>query len=455
MELGNYTTIYFLGIGGIGMSALARYFNQHDCHVSGYDKTPTLLTQALSAEGLTISYTDQGSTIATQLSTKEETLIVYTPAIPQNHQEFNFFKDAGYTLVKRAALLGAITRTQKTLAVAGTHGKTTTSCLLAHLLQESDLKCSAFLGGISTNYNSNLIVTPSSEWVVVEADEFDRSFHQLSPYASIITSTDADHLDIYETKAELEHAFQHYAQQIDKDGLAILQHTLSIDTPCKKVSYGVNETDKTIAYRAHNLRYENDTFLFDLTTPQGNWERVSFGISGIHNVENAVSVIALGLHLGIDEETIRKALASFKGVKRRFEYHINTPDVVYIDDYAHHPTAINQLVASIRLRHKNLPIVAIFQPHLYSRTADFMDEFAASLSHVDELILLPIYPAREVPIKGITSEALLSHVNLEHKTIADPVTLLQTLTKRRNCVIVTIGAGDIDQLVNPIKEVLL
>ena len=455
MNLKQYTTIYFIGIGGIGMSALARYFHQLNYRVAGYDKTPTLLTKTLSEEGIIISYTDQGPTIASQLGSKEDVLIVYTPAIPSNHQEFNFFKEAGYTCIKRAALLGALTKQQKTLAVAGTHGKTTTSCLLAHVMEESTLKCSAFLGGISTNYNSNLLINPNSEWVVVEADEFDRSFHQLHPYASIITSYDADHLDIYGTKNELIEAFQHYTYQIDPNGAVVMQHELALQTDSHCLTYGVNVAQNDIDYKAYNLRYEDNTFLFDLKTPNEVWEQVALGISGIHNVENAVSVIALTQHIGIDEATIRAALASFKGVKRRFEYHILEEDIVFIDDYAHHPTAINQLIASIRLRHANLPIVAVFQPHLYSRTADFMGEFATSLAQADELFLLPIYAARELPLDGVSSDILLEKAPLENKQLVTPTSLIQQLAKRRNCVIVTIGAGDIDQLVQPLKEALL
>lgn len=454
MELKKYSSYYFLGIGGIGMSALARYFHQIGFKVSGYDKTPTTLTDELIKEGITVSFEDKGADIENEIEGNEKTLIVYTPAIPLEHKEFNYFKNNNYTLVKRAALLGGITKTKKTLAVAGTHGKTTTSCLLAHLLQVSPLKCSAFLGGISTNYNTNLLINPASDWVVVEADEFDRSFLHLHPYASIITSTDADHLDIYKTKQELEKAFEEYALQINEDGVAIIQNEIHLKSTCKQLHYAINETKASIDYSASNLHYQNAVFYFDLDTPTTNWKKIAFGISGIHNVENAVAVIALGLELGLTEKTIREALATFKGVKRRFEYHINSTELVYVDDYAHHPTAINQLVVSLRLRHKGWPIIAIFQPHLFSRTSDFMDEFAKSLSQVDELYLLPIYPARELPIEGITSEALLEKVEINKKWVCQPNEITTQLTKRKNCVIVTIGAGNIDQLVSPLKEAL-
>lgn len=454
MELKKYSSYYFLGIGGIGMSALARYFHQIGFKVSGYDKTPTTLTDELIKEGITVSFEDKGVDIENEIEGNEKTLIVYTPAIPLEHKEFNYFKNNNYTLVKRAALLGGITKTKKTLAVAGTHGKTTTSCLLAHLLQVSPLKCSAFLGGISTNYNTNLLINPASDWVVVEADEFDRSFLHLHPYASIITSTDADHLDIYKTKQELEKAFEEYALQINEDGVAIIQNEIHLKSTCKQLHYAITETKATIDYSASNIHYQNGVFYFDLNTPTANWKKIAFGISGIHNVENAVAVIALGLELGFTEKTIREALATFEGVKRRFEYHINSAELVYVDDYAHHPTAINQLVASLRLRHKGWPIIAIFQPHLFSRTADFMDEFAKSLSQVDELLLLPIYPAREQPIEGVTSEKLLEMVTLEKKGVYLPNKVLPLLTNRKNCVIVTIGAGNIDQLTQPIKDAL-
>lgn len=454
MNLTGIQHIYFLGIGGIGMSALARYFKFHGYNVSGYDKTATKLSKQLEKEGITISYQDQGKAIEKQLPKKEVTLIVYTPAVPDDHQEFMFFKEQNYIIKKRAEVLGLITKKHSGLAVAGTHGKTTTSTMLAHLLQTSDKKCNAFLGGISSNYNSNLIIEKNSPWVVVEADEFDRSFLHLYPEASIITSTEADHLDIYKSPQHLVDAFELYAQQINKNGVLIHQYKIDIEAPCKKYSYGINPTLENVDYTGNNLQFSNGVFTMDVSTPTGKWKKVALGIPGIHNAENALSVIAMGQYLDLDEGIIRKALASFKGVKRRFEYHLNTEESIYIDDYAHHPTAINSLIASLRLLYPDRKITGIFQPHLYSRTADFMDDFADSLSKLDEVILLPIYPAREKPIEGITSEVLLDKINCYRKHLNSLEDVVNMVDKKNHDIILSIGAGDIDKIIEPLKNKL-
>ena len=454
MKLSQFEHIYFLGIGGIGMSALARYFNVTNKEVSGYDRTPSKLTDRLIDEGISIHFEDFGDDIIQEIPNKEKTLVVYTPAIPIEMREKKVLEANGYTMLKRAAVLGLITESFKSLAVAGTHGKTTTSAMLAHVLMQTEEKCNAFLGGISTNYNTNLIIEKNSDIAVVEADEFDKSFLKLSPFASILTSTDADHLDIYKNADSLKHAFQEYADLIPADGCLVLQHDISLNSKAKIISYGVNTKDENVAFRGNDLRVEGGYFLMDVETPIGIWEAVQMGVPGIHNAENALGVIALCDFLGFDEMVIREGLSSFQGVKRRFEYHVRNRDLVFIDDYAHHPTAINSLIASVRLVHPDLPITAVFQPHLFSRTADFMDEFAASLDLADQVYLLPIYPAREEPIPGVTSEALMAKMNKTNVEVLDNQSVLERLEKFQSGVVLTIGAGSIDQIVQPIKEML-
>lgn len=447
-----YSNIYFIGIGGIGMSALARYFNSKGVEVVGYDKTETRLTQQLAEEGIAIHYEDFGSQVKNLVGAIESTLIVITPAVPQNMEELTYLKEAGFTIQKRAQVLGRITARYKTLAVAGTHGKTTTSTMLAHVLSSTAEKCNAFLGGISANFNSNLLIEEYSPWMVVEADEYDRSFHQLKPFSSIITSTDADHLDIYKSKAGLVQAFEEYGQLIAPEGKLILHASVDICKDLPQVTYGVGE-DLNVDYIGLNLRVENGHFMMDVLTPDDLHENIILGLPGIHNAENALSVIALCESIGVGMEEIRPALLSFKGVKRRFELVAKKDGIVYIDDYAHHPTAINSLLDSIRLIYKNTPIYVVFQPHLFSRTQDFMTEFAESLSKADEVILMPIYPAREEPIKGITSEALGELMNTK-VSVQQPEEALETLKKIKSGVILTVGAGNIDRLVEPIQNML-
>ena len=454
MKLSQFEHIYFLGIGGIGMSALARYFNVSDKVVSGYDRTPSRLTQQLVDEGISIHFEDLGNAIEQEIPDKDKTLVVYTPAIPLEMEEKRFLESNGYTMLKRAAVLGLITENFKSLAVAGTHGKTTTSAMLAHVLMQTEERCNAFLGGISTNYNSNLIIEKDSNIAVVEADEFDKSFLKLSPFASILTSTDADHLDIYKNADSLKHAFQEYADLLPEDGCLVLQHEISVNSKSKIISYGVNTQDENVVFRGNKLRVENGYFLMDVVTPSGEWEAVQMGVPGIHNAENALGVIALCDFLGFDEKIIRDGLSSFQGVKRRFEYHVRNRDLVFIDDYAHHPTAINSLIASVRLLHPNLPVTAIFQPHLFSRTADFLDEFAASLDLADQVYLLPIYPAREKPIEGVTSLAIKEKMKNDDAEVLDIQEVLERIENIQEGVVLTIGAGNIDQIVQPIKELL-
>ena len=448
--LETYKNIYFLGIGGIGMSALARYFNMKGLCVSGYDKTPTPLTNELIKEGIEVHFEDLGNQIASQFTNPAETLVVYTPAI-KKLGEFDFFKSNDFTLLKRAEVLGLITRTSKGLGVAGTHGKTTTSTMLTHILNESHLKCNAFLGGISANFNTNFVASTTSEFTVIEADEFDRSFLQLQPFGSIITSTDADHLDIYGDAETFLKGFQDYANQINPNGILILRKGLNLTSSAPIISYAINEDAD---FKGENLKVELGVFSMDLVSENHQWKNIELGLPGIHNAENALACIAFCLFLGLSEEEIRFGLKTFKGVKRRFEYQIRTPKLVYIDDYAHHPTEIKALVDSVKLLYPNQKITGVFQPHLFSRTKDFMLDFAQELSKVDELILLPIYPAREEPMEGITSDALLEMCTLNNKKVLLPTEVIALLSERTEGVILTIGAGDIDRIVQPLKEKL-
>lgn len=451
--LEKFKHIYFLGIGGIGMSALARYFYAKNFAVSGYDKTSTKLTNQLQKEGIAISFKDQGKRVVEHLPEKGQTLIVFTPAVPPDHEELIYFKANGYKISKRAEVLGMITRQMQGITVAGTHGKTTCSTMLSHVLYHSEKGCNAFLGGLSTNYNTNLLLNDQSQRVVIEADEFDRSFLHLNPFASILTSTEADHLDIYKDLATIEHAFQEFILRINKKGVLVKHYTIPFEGKCRSITYGLLPNQKT-DFLGNNLRVENENFVMDVTTPKSFWKDVVLGLPGIHNAENALAVIAIADYLGVKESVIRTSLASFSGIKRRFECHVKTPEMVYIDDYAHHPSAIKKLVESVRLLYPNKSICGVFQPHLYSRTADFMDDFAHALSQLDELILLPIYPAREKPREGITSKALLALIKLRKKKVLSPKEALIAVKKMKKGVLLTIGAGDIDQLVEPIKSTL-
>lgn len=452
IQLSDYKSAYFIGIGGIGMSALARYFHSLGWEVAGYDKTPSPLTTKLEEEGIAIHFEDLGESIPEQFKQKESTLVVYTPAIPKNHGELNFFQSADFPLLKRSQVLGLLTHHSKGLGVAGTHGKTTTSTLLAHILNESSIKCNAFLGGISSNFNSNLVTSKTADYTVIEADEFDRSFLQLSPFASIITSTDADHLDIYGEASALLDGFQQYANLIHEDGFLLLKAGLKISAKCPVFTYGVN--DKFADYEVYNLRFSEEKFLIDIRFPTGEWKDIEFGLPGIHNAENALACVALAQKIGLTEAEIRHGLQSFKGVKRRFEYQVKSQNLIYIDDYAHHPTEIKALISSVRMIYPSKKIIGVFQPHLFSRTRDFLDGFAEELSKLDEVILLPIYPAREEPIAGITSDVLLEKINLQHKQLLSPEQALNVFATTMEGVILTIGAGDIDRMVEPLSKIV-
>lgn len=461
MRAEDYSYIYFLGIGGIGMSAIARYFNAKGYPVWGYDKTATSLTQALSGEGIQIHFEDDVTLIPAEVKqNKEKTLVILTPAIPADHTEWQYFRENEFTIKKRSEVLGIITANAFTIAVAGTHGKTTTSSMIAHLLHHADVECSAFLGGISVNLNSNLLLSEGKEGkaiIVVEADEYDRSFLQLFPDIAIVTSTDADHLDIYGDKEELIYSFQDFISQIKPGGTLLLNTkadarvTAKIDASVKILPYGLEDTE----VNAGAIVIEGHHFKFNLNSKFGALPGLDLPVPGYHNVENALAACITAQLLLVPPHQIRSGLAAYKGVKRRFEFVTETEQHVYIDDYAHHPTEINAFVKSLKALYPEKKIRLIFQPHLFSRTRDFADEFAQSLSQVQEVELLEIYPAREKPIPGITSEMLLNLIKGPKKGIYSKQEVLDKLSQEADFdILATVGAGDIDTLIYPIKNIL-
>lgn len=443
-----YRNIYFIGIGGIGMSAIARYYNVKGFSVSGYDKTPSPLTHALEAEGISVHYTDDVSFVPKD---KENTLVVYTPAIPKDMGELVYVQDNGYRVIKRSRMLGEIASGQRCMAVAGTHGKTTTSTLVSHLFTDSGEGCSAFLGGISKNYDSNLL-THDNDVIVAEADEFDRSFLQLFPEIAVITSMDPDHLDIYGDEAHIVEAFKAFASQVS--GTVIVKYGLDInsnDTKARILTYAYD--NPAADFYAEPLEDGH----FNLHHPGGVIEDCTVGIPGWVNIENGVGASAIALTYGIAPEKIRAALASFSGVKRRFDMQLNEDGLVYIDDYAHHPNEIAAAISSIKGRYPEYRYTAIFQPHLYTRTRDFAEEFAEALSLADRVILLDIYPAREEPIPGVTSEIIFDGITSPEKILIRKDELLEHLEGLRlegKEIFITLGAGDIDRLVGPIGKLL-
>lgn len=448
-----FDKIFFLGIGGIGMSALARYFLAHGKHVAGYDRVESALTMELVEEGCEIIYRDAPDEISSSFSQIDKVLVVYTPAISKDNLIFNYFDNKGFTVKKRAEVLGILTHTAKSLCVAGTHGKSTTSSLLAHILSGSNWKCTAFLGAIATNFNSNLVLNEEAKFMVVEADEFDRSFLQLAPFCAIITSCDPDHLDIYGSNESFIEGFSQFASKIDPDGLMVIKEGIELLSPAKKITYAL--FSKTSDYAIDRLYFENDVAFCDVRIKSTTWMKVELGLSGIHNAENALACIALLMELGLSPLFIKQGIQSFLGLKRRFEIIFKSEDVVYLDDYAHHPTEIDALIASLKMRYPSKKITGVFQPHLYSRTKDFAADFARSLSALNEIILLPIYPAREMPILGVTSDYLLQLINNDNKKLISKEELVGCAEAFNSGVFVTIGAGDIDRYVQPIKEVFM
>jgi UDP-N-acetylmuramate--alanine ligase len=461
MELSQIKHIYFIGIGGIGMSALARWFLANGFLVAGYDKTASELTQQLAQEGMDVHYSDDLSLIPAQIlhSPIDENLIIYTPAVPAEHTELQHFRTQNYTLLKRAEVLGLLTRNYFNIGVAGTHGKTTTSSMIAHLLHQAERPCTAFLGGILKNYDSNLLLaqaTDNEPIMVVEADEYDRSFLQLSPDLAVITSIEADHLDIYGDTAQIEASFGAFAQKIKSGGTLFLKKGIELQLPDNQSfsvkTYSITESAD---YFATNIRIENGRFCFDWLSNEVKIENLSLEVVGFHNVENATVAIAVAQALGLSETAIRAGIESFAGAKRRFDFIIREPNLVFADDYAHHPTEVKALLTSARALYPKQKISVIFQPHLFTRTRDFMADFAESLSLADEVILLDIYPAREKPIEGITSEVLLAKIQSSTKALVPKNELINFLKSQKIEVLFTVGAGDIDRLIPEIKEVLL
>ena len=459
MNFKQIQNIYFIGIGGIGMSALARYFHLDGKLVSGYDKTPTELTDALIDEGIDIHFTDDIASIPSTLRHKDlvhhNTLVVYTPAIPKDHQELNYFITNGFNVKKRAEVLGMIVENVFTIAVAGTHGKTTTSSMIAHLLITSGLDCTAFLGGISKNYQSNLLVSKSKaekKIVIVEADEYDRSFLALHADIAVITSMDADHLDVYGDKKFLEESYRLFALQVKPGGKLIHKKGLPLqDLDVNRSEYSLSNHCE---YSASEIRIREHQYHFNWNNSSTTIQNLTSKMPGLHNVENLVAAISVARQLGISAEKIAAGVRSYEGVKRRFDYQLNQKHVVFIDDYAHHPEELRACISSVRELYPGKNITGIFQPHLYSRTRDFVDGFATSLSMLDRLILLDIYPARELPIQGVTSEIIFEKVSVAEKIRATSENLISILGKFRVEVLLTLGAGDIDQLVEPVKNYL-
>lgn len=437
------------------MSALARYFKVLSKNVSGYDRVATTLTRQLEAEGIAIHYADDIDAVdSAVIQNPAQSVIVYTPAVPQSHTELNYFKDKGYTLYKRAEVLGLVTRETFTIAVGGTHGKTTTSCMVAYLLRHAGLNCGAFLGGLSANFNSNFIL-PDGEGetiTVTEADEFDRSFLHLSPNIAIITSMDADHLDIYGEHSSLLDSFHLFAKKVVAGGTLYVRYGQPFHAELEDITLHKYGIENGAHYRAANISIDNGDYYFDLVTPHNTIPQIKLGMPGIHNVENAVAAASIALQMGVSEEKLRSGLATFAGVKRRFEYILKTDDLVYIDDYAHHPTELEASITSARQLYPDKKIKGVFQPHLYSRTRDFAEGFARSLSLLDEVVLLDIYPARELPIEGVTSQLIFDKITIDNKTLCTKQQLLSVINNTPTQVLLTLGAGDIDQLVQPLKQ---
>ena len=454
MEIKNIKAVYFIGAGGIGMSAIARYFLSKGFVVAGYDKTETDLTKELEKEGMLIHYDENVNKIPQACKDKSRTLVVYSPAVPQTHQEMQYFRNEGFEIVKRAEVLGILTRNSKALCFAGTHGKTTTSTMCAHILHQSSVDCNAFLGGISKNYSTNLILS-KSEYTVIEADEFDRSFHHLTPYMSVITSTDADHLDIYGTEKDYVESFNHYTSLIQEGGVLVVKKGINISPRTKEsvkiYTYSKEEGD----FHAANIKVGNGKISFDFVSPIEEVKNIELGLPIPINIENAVAAMALAQLSGCNAEELRYGMKTFKGAQRRFDIKINNDKAVLISDYAHHPAEIQASISSVKEVFNNRRITVCFQPHLYSRTKDFYKDFAKSLSMVDEVLLCPIYPAREKPIEGVTSQIILNEISSEvKKSIVLAENLPHYVEENPTDVLLILGAGDIDNQTIKVENVI-
>jgi len=465
MKLDLYKHIYLIGIGGIGMSALARYFNAQGKNVYGYDKVQSTLCKQLQNEGIKIHYNDGVENIPQiiQNATCNEALVIYTPAIAKQNIELNFFSDKGFKVYKRAEVLGMISRQSYTIAVAGTHGKTTTSSILAHILQNAGKQTTAFLGGISKNYNTNLLLSEKGNFLIVEADEYDRSFLQLHPDIAIITSVDADHLDVYKNKEDLHAAFRQFVSQIKQKGVLLVEESIAIDFPVPEAGVKLSYSTLTKAdYYANDIKVKEGKMAFEMIAldvmmginSEKKKEDLELILPGIHNVSNAVAAAAVACYLGLSFKDIRQGLSTFEGIKRRFDVHINSKNLVYVDDYAHHPKEVSSTIHAAKQLFPEREITVIFQPHLFSRTKDFAHDFAEALSLANQLILLDIYPARELPIEGVNAKMLLGLCTNPKKETCSKEELLSVLEQEELDVLLTLGAGDIDTLVEPIKHLL-
>lgn len=455
--MNTFTHFYFLGIGGIGMSAIARYYKTHGFAVAGYDRMSTRLTETLEAENIAVSYKEEQSEIPSEYRNSQKTLVVVTPAIPEDHPQLLYFQEHDYKIMKRAEILGYITRHNKGICISGTHGKTTTSTITAHLFKQSHVDCNAFLGGISANYQTNLLLSKESNFVVIEADEYDRSFHHLSPYMAVITSTDADHLDIYKTHEAMKESFEYFASLIQSGGALIIRTGMDINPTVQKgvrlYTYSMNDGGD---FHAKNIRIEPGEIRFDFITPTETIADMRLRVPAKINVENSVAAMALAWLSGVSSEELRTGLSSYSGVNRRFQIIYQNENIVFIDDYAHHPTELEAGITSIKEMYPDKKVTAIFQPHLYTRTRDFAMEFSEALSLADEMILTDIYPARELPIEGVNPELILSKMTSENKQYCPKSELINHLKKRNDIeVLVTFGAGDIEALVPEIKQVLI
>ncbi len=456
MEFKSVKSVYFVGAGGIGMSAIARYFLSKEIYVAGYDRTPTHLTQQLVAEGANIHYEENVDLIPLECRDNKSTLVIYTAAIPETHKELAYFRNNEFVIEKRAQVLGELTRTAKGLCIAGTHGKTTTSTIAAHLLKESHVDCTAFLGGISKNYGTNLLLSKTSPYIVIEADEFDRSFHWLRPYMSVITATDADHLDIYGTYEAYLESFAHYTELIQPGGALIIHEDLElkprVQAGVRTFTYSRDKGD----FHADNIRIGNGEIFFDFVAPNTRINDVQLGVPMSINIENGIAAMALAHLNGATDAEIKKGMLSFHGVDRRFDFKIKNDKIVFLSDYAHHPAEIKQSILSIRELYKDKKITAIFQPHLYTRTRDFYEQFADSLSLLDEVILTDIYPAREKPIPGVTSQLIYDKLRPGiEKTMCKKEDILNILKDKNIEVLIVLGAGDVDNYVPAINQLLL
>ena len=450
----DFANIYFIGIGGIGMSNLARYFLSINKTVGGYDRISSPLSRQLEAEGALVHYEDNMELVLPLFLVPNDTLVIYTPAVPATNAEYIYFSQNGFTIMKRSQALGEITKLSRAICCAGTHGKTTVSTMVAHILRQSNVDCSAFLGGILKNYKSNLLLSSTSDITVVEADEYDRSFHWLSPWIGIITSADLDHKEIYHTEQIYRESFEKFTELVREDGYLIIKKDIAVTPRChesvKQYTYSLSEGD----FYADRIHLGKGTLLFDFVYPEGRISDINLGVPLIINAENAVVAAAAAWLSGAEPEEIKKALSSYQGAKRRFDLRYQSDDIVFIDDYAHHPNELTASIMSIKKLYGDKKITGIFQPHLFSRTRDFVDEFAKSLSLLDELILLDIYPAREEPIKGITSQIIFDKVTIKNKTLCKKGELLALMKDKHPEVLVTLGAGDIDTLVPELEQIV-